>query len=333
MVFIPRPNTYLSAARKAKKDEWYTRLPDIERELDHYADQFHGKAIYLPCDDYRSSAFWTYFSERFESLGLTRLTATHYAPGGGVAHRADLTADGLTVTPLSGDGDFASEECAAIMRASDVVVTNPPFSLWRAFFAAVLASGADYLILGTINCLTYQSVWPEVQAGRCRLGVKSPSGVMHFRVPESYTNTVKLPGEPGRYLSLPSIVWLTSLTVPAKPGVELTASYDPDVYPTYDNYDAIEVSRVKDIPKDYYGAMGVPVTFLGKHNPDQFELLGNMDDHSLMKKLGVRPIGQDFIDGYRAHGGTGAQRAGGYWVGLRDPNRFPFKRIVIRRRA
>ena len=319
MVLIPRPNSYLHAARKAKKDEWYTRLCDVEAEVDHYADQFRGRSIYLPCDDYRVSAFWTYFAERFESLGLTRLTATHYAPGGEVAHRADLTADGLTVTTLSGDGDFASEECAAIMRASDVVVTNPPFSLWRNFFSAVLASGADYLILGTTNCVTYKGVWPEIQAGRCRLGVRPPGNTMYFRVPESYTNTVELPGEPGRYLSLRSIVWLTSLVVPAKPGVELTASYDPDSYPTYDNYDAIEVSKVKDIPGDHCGPMGVPITYMHRHDPERFELVGMFKAGSLGAALGAKRIK---IAGY-----------GSPYNGPAVSGRATYPRIVIRRRA
>ena len=236
-----------------------------------------------------------------------------------MAHRADLTADGLTVTTLSGDGDFASEECAAIMRTSDVVVTNPPFSLWRVFFAAVLASGADYLILGTINCATYQSVWPEIQAGRCRLGVKSPSGGMRFRVPESYTNKVKLPDEPGWYLSLPSIVWLTSLTVPARPGVELTASYDPDSYPTYDNFDAINVSKVKDIPGDYYGPMGVPITYLGRHDPEQFELVGLFGAGSLGAALGAKH--------------TKITGSDSLWNGPVVNERALYRRIVIRRRA
>ena len=322
MVFIPRPNATLHAARKAKNDEFYTRLCDVERELDHYADQFRGKAIYLPCDDYRSSAFWVYFSGRFESLGLTRLTATHYAPGGGVAHRADLTADGLTVTPLSGDGDFRSPEAIAHLKQADIVVTNPPFSLFREHVTQLIEHDKKFVLIGNPNAITYKEIWSLIQSGNLWLGNPVPRGSLWYGLePGSEEGLKKRDATCFRYENgvpqarRPS-AWFTNIEIPRRyEEIPLYRRYadDPDAYPAYANFDAIEVSKVKDIPGDYYGPMGVPITFLGRHNPDQFEIVG--------------------AGGELAGPIEGKPRPGRFYIPENGSLRRLYERIVIRRRA
>lgn len=340
-------NAGMHAARKAKNDEFYTQLSDIEKELKNYRDHFRGKTIFLNCDDPEWSNFWVYFRNNFNFLGIQRVIATHYtgATEGGAPSYAlelvrgpngeDVDVESPIRTELTGDGDFRSPEAVEYLKQSDIVVTNPPFSLFREYVAQVVEHGKKFALIGNQNAITYREIWPLIAGGEMWLGTIS-NKTLDFAVPEGYTapEGAETDTHGRRIVKVPAICWFTNLEIPRRyEDIPLYKRYadDPAAYPKYDNFEAIEVSKVKDIPKDYDGVMGVPITFLGKHNPDQFELLGNMDDHSIMKRIGVRPISQDFIDGYRAHGGTGAQRAGGYWVGLKNPNRFPFKRIFIRR--
>jgi Adenine-specific methyltransferase EcoRI len=303
-------NTTLSKANKAKNDEFYTQLTDVEKELRHYTDQFRGKVVLCNCDDPYESAFFKYFAANFNQFGLKKLIATCYAGSpvsgtklplsvlSGKSYRVDITevpdanGDGSVnlldvewllknkpiYAPLEGDGDFRSPECAALLDEADIVVTNPPFSLFREFIAMLVEHGKQFLVLGSLNAITYKNIFRLIMEDRLWLGY-SNGGKKWFRVPDSYDHTtteaaIKVEGGV-RYLSLNNITWYTNLdTSKRHEFITLYKQYSPREYPTYTNYPAIEVSRVADIPMDYDDAMGVPITFLDKYNPEQFEILG-----------------------------------------------------------
>ena len=266
-------NTNLHGAKRAKNDEFYTRLEDVEAELQHYPNAFRGKAVYLNCDDERS-AFWKYFSRHFEELGLRELVATKYPEG--FLFRLKSAGGAVEVVVLDGDGDFRSDECVAVLKQADVVVTNGPFSLLREFIAQLVEHDKKFLVLGNINAITYKEVWPLIQAGELWLG-GTPS-YLAFRVPaDSPPKSTRfwVDEEGCKWRSLGNGAWVTNLDCHRRhQPLPLTKKYTSEDFPKYSNYDAIEVSRVKDIPADYDGVMGVPITFLGKHNPEQFEIVG-----------------------------------------------------------
>lgn len=266
-------NTNLNGAKRAKNDEFYTRLEDVEAELQHYPNAFRGKVVYLNCDD-PSSAFWEYFSQHFAALGLKELVATKYPEG--LLYRLKSAGGAVEVIELDGDGDFRSPECVEVLKQSDVVVTNPPFSLFRGYVAQLVEYGKDFVILGNQNAITYNEIWPYIQEGKLWLG-GTPS-FMAFRVPqdsEPRATRYWVDEDGQKWRSLGNATWFTNLEHSRRhEELTLRKTYTPEVYPRYDNYDAIEVSRVADIPIDYDGVMGVPITFLGKHNPEQFEVVG-----------------------------------------------------------
>lgn len=272
-------NSTLHAARRAKNDEFYTCLEDIENELRHYRSYFAGKTVYLPCDDPATSNFWFYFEQNFDALGLARLVATHYTPGDR-SWRREITRHDFgkmhDLTRLDGDGDFRSPECVALLDESDVVVTNPPFSLFSEFVALMVEHNRDFLILGNQNALTYPTIWPLIETGRMWLGTVT-NKTLQFAVPDHYTapDDAPLDRHGRRLVKVPAISWFTTIDHPKQhEDIPLYKTYTPDAYPTYVNYPAIEVAKVAEIPADYEGVMGVPITFLGKHNPDQFEIVG-----------------------------------------------------------
>ncbi len=314
-------NKTLSKANKAKNDEFYTQLVDVEREINvrHYQEQFRGKIVLCNCDDPFESAFFQFFASKFNELGLKRLTAVRYAgspiAGGqlttstikglhgiteSTAYRIDikevpdinndgainmldvrllLETDGNTAKPLKGDGDFRSPECLAMLEEADIVVTNPPFSLFREYVAQLIEHGKKFLILGNKNAVKYKEIFPLFQSNKLWLGYDN-GGNRWFRVPNTYTHTKASPIkiENGiRYIAISGMIWwFTNLdTTKSHAFLDLNEKYSPEKYPTYTNYPAIEVSRVENIPVDYDGIMGVPITFLGKYNPDQFEILGS----------------------------------------------------------
>jgi len=243
-------NQSLHTARAAKADEFYTRLADIEKELRHYRRHFKGKRVLCNCDDPATSNFPRYFAENFDDLGLQSLASSYI--------------------------DFRSPEAVALLREADIVVTNPPFSLFREYIAQLIEHGKQFLIIGSLNVATYKEVFPLFKEGRLWMGVTG--GSMAFRVPDSYEprKTRYWQAEDGqKWRSLGNSYWFTNLHPDTlRPPLALTRAYDPETYPTYDNYDAINVDRVADIPVDYDGEMGVPITFLLKHNPKQFEIVG-----------------------------------------------------------
>ena len=272
-------NSKLHLAKRAKNDEFYTRLEDVEAELAHYPDKFRDKAVYLNCDDPDRSAFWEYFEAEFQRLGLKRLIATHYTEGEASFGKEILRGrDGVVRFDLAGDGDFRNDECVELLKQSDIVVTNPPFSLFREFVAQLIEHGKEFLIIGNMNAITYREVWPLIHSGGMRLsGIKA----MRFRInSDAPVKAMQVVIEGVRYQSLGNAAWFTTLDdARRRKQLPLCKEYagNEDNYPRYDNYDAINVNKVKDIPLDYLGVMGVPITFLDKWNPEQFEILGYPD--------------------------------------------------------
>lgn len=310
-------NASMSAAIKAKNDEFYTLLTDIEKEIRHYRKHFKGKTVLCNCDDPFESNFFKYFVLNFKRLGLKKLIATCYATspiagqqlslfdvvGGEEEQRNkpykavvtkvyDVTGDGGVdmfdvaelfktheneLTELEGDGDFRSDECLALLDEADIVVTNPPFSLFREYVATLMEHDKKFIIIGNSNAITYKEVFPLIMQNKLWLGVtRSGTGSMWFRIMDDFPVKSGQKVENGmRYQTIGNSAWFTNLDVKKRhEEMILVKRYTPDDYPHYDNYDAIEVSKILDIPLDYSGVMGVPITFLGKYNPDQFEIVG-----------------------------------------------------------
>jgi hypothetical protein len=316
-------NTGLNKAGQAKRDEFYTQIVDIEKELKHYKRQFVGKVVYCNCDDPFESNFFKYFAANFNALGLKRLIAISYKPspiantqlglfGGTKAlevqnGRPKPTANKFIInevedidengsfdlrdiaeqlkanknnewTPLEGEGDFRSPESIELLKQADVVVTNPPFSLFREYVAQLVEYDKKFLILGNQNAILYKEVFKLIKENKLWLGYDN-GGTKWFQVPEDYEiqteSRIKTENNI-KYFSMGSIVWFTNLdTEKRHEKLTLYKKYSPHEYPKYDNYEAIEVSRYLDIPMDYDGVMGVPITFLDKYSPDQFEIIGS----------------------------------------------------------
>lgn len=251
-------NANLQVAQQAKNDEFFTRLTDIENELCHYQDHFQGKTVYCNCDNPAYSQFWRYFKDHFQTLGLRELIATYYDPAETVCASA-WGKNGYRTWPLR-SGDFRGPECTAILQQVDIVVTNPPFSLWKEYVSQLAAYQKKFLIVGSMNAITYKSVFPLLRDNKIWLG---NTQIKTFLTPDQ------------RIRRFGNVFWYTNLDHSLRHNsLELTCAYDPSLYPKYSNYDAIEVSRVTNIPYDYGGAMGVPISFLIRYCPDQFEILG-----------------------------------------------------------
>ena len=312
-------NRNLQQARKAKKDEFYTQLADIEKELKHYKDQFRGKIVYCNCDDPYESNFFKYFAANFNALGLKKLITTSYSgspvagkqlplfeieglkeikPKDAEAHRIeinevpDFNKDGAidlkdieqllkhtanVCAPLKGNGDFRSEECIELLKQADIVCTNPPFSLFREYVAQLVEYDKKFLILGDQNAITYKEIFKLIKENKLWLGASIHNGDREFRVPDDYPLSAagyRVDKEGNKYIRVKGVRWFTNLDYKERhEELTLYKKYTPEEYPKYDNYDAIEVSKTSDIPMDYDGVMGVPISFLDKYNPDQFEIV------------------------------------------------------------
>jgi hypothetical protein len=307
-------NKNLHSARTAKTDEFYTQLVDIEKELKNYKDQFRGKVVYCNCDDPFESNFFKYFASNFNALGLKKLITTSYSGSpivGGqlplfqmagskgkqplkieITEVPDTDKDGAiniddvkyllkhdknTSTPLKGSGDFRSEECIKLLKEADIVVTNPPFSLFREYVAQLMEHKKKFLILGDQNAITYKETFGYIKDNKLWLGYDN-GGTKWFQVPMDYdipTESRKKIVNGVKYFSMGRILWFTNLdTTKRHENLVLYKKYTPREFPKYDNHDVINVDRVYDIPMDYKGVMGVPITFIDKYNPKQFEILG-----------------------------------------------------------
>lgn len=289
-------NASLHAAKDAKNDEFYTRLEDINEEMNHYEDKFRGKVVFCNCDDPKWSNFWKYFHLNFEYLGLKKLITTHYEPDDVQSYKIEYTGgndedfeDGV-ITPLTQNGDFRSPECLALLDEADIVVTNPPFSLFREYINVLVEHKKQFLIVGSFNNITYKDVFPLIKDNKVWLGCRSLSRDMYFDVPDDRKEwLVKNKKEGSAYKIVDGVVmgrlasacWYTNLDHKKRHDILDTTylyakkdSLYPDLYPKYDNYNIINVDKTKEIPMDYDGVMGVPITYIGIHNPAQFEILG-----------------------------------------------------------
>ena len=294
-------NAALTAAKRAKKDEFYTQRVDIENELRHYKAHFKDKVVLCNCDDPRQSEFFKYFVENFEKLGLKRLIATCYKSqdvdlfSQGDCERAIcqvyegdkngnmvLDDDEVGVRVLNGDGDFRSEECIEILKEADIVVTNPPFSLFREYVEQLIKYRKKFVIIGNQNAITYKEIFPLLKNNEVWIGYKF--GDMAFKVPaDSEPRATRYwQDESGqKWRSMGNVCWYTNLDIQKRhEKLPLYKKYTPEEFPRYDNYNAINVDKTADIPYDYNGAMGVPITFIDKYNPEQFEILDANDYRS-----------------------------------------------------
>ena len=306
----------LDRAKEAKKDEFYTQLADIENELKHYRQHFRGKTILCNCDDPYESNFFKYFANNFNAFGLKKLIATCYngSPVQGselmldfgdfqdepkkIAYKVEITEvtdangdgridladvrhliqnDKNVLSVLKENGDFRSKECIELLKEADIVVTNPPFSLFREYVAQLMAYEKKFLIIGNMNAITYKEIFPLIKNNQLWLGPSITSGDRKFWVPDDYELRAAGCGidETGRkFIRVKGVRWFTNLDHKKRhEELILFHTYSPEEYPKYDNYDAINVNATNDIPVDYDGAMGVPITFLDKYNPEQFEII------------------------------------------------------------
>ena len=258
-------NAALTRAKREKNDEFYTQKKDIEKELIHYHHHLKDKIVYCNCDDYRKSKFVEYFMENFEKIGLKKLISTGFsADGQGTYSEYDGTV--FKTGFLNGNGDALGEECTEILKQADVVVTNPPFSLFRKYVSHLMKYGKKFLIIGNINAITYKDIFPYIKNNELWLGITNPD---EYRLPNGeITQSVK-----------GFCRWFTNIPHNNKnEPLDLYKKYSADEYPKYDNYDAIE-SKTAEIPMDYDGVIGVPITFLDKYCPTQFEILGLAADN------------------------------------------------------
>lgn len=391
-------NSRLSAARKAKQDEFYTQYIDIQKEVEAYLefdpDTFRGKILYCNCDDPFESNFFKYFAANFNKLGLKRLICTSYdgSPVAGqmmlfeeynagngkrqkpkaiaviVDHVKDENNDGAADIEdvklflkknkanriaLSGNneysgGDFRSPECVDFLKQADIVVTNPPFSLFREYVAQLIAHGKKFLVIGNQNAITYKETFPHIKDNRLWLGVDN-GGTKWFQVKDDYdikTESRKKIVNGVKYFSMGSIMWFTNLDhgrrhqelplMTMAENLKFSKSLKgKHSYLRYENYDAIEVSAYKEIPSDYDGMMGVPITFLDRYNPDQFEILGTSDNGLVDEKFKTTPgLTKKFVDDYYKAGGTGAYNEGNPTAGYYENGvaKMAYKRIFIRHR-
>ena len=284
-------NKLLTKAKKSKSDEFYTQLCDIERELQYYPNQFKGKVVYCNCDDPYVSNFFKFFVENFHSLGLKKLIASCYKEQGDFLFSHTDNSKGfyceyngekdnkIKIINFSGDGDFRSKECKELLVQSDIVVTNPPFSLFREFVSQIIEFNKKFLIIGNVNAITYKEIFDLIQKNKVWLGVNLGRGISGFIVPDHYDlygTEVSINSNGERIIATNSCLWLTNLELSRRhEDIILKKRYlgNEISYPKYDNCEGININKTKDIPYDYHGLMGVPITFLHKYNPEQFEIV------------------------------------------------------------
>jgi hypothetical protein len=283
-------NKNLHKANKEKKDEFYTQLIDIEKEIKHYKEQFRGKVVFCNCDDPKESNFVKYFSMNFEHLGLKKLIATHYKDANlftkespyKLEYNGDKNGNRVPdpnefIVGMIGTGDFRSEECIELLKEADIVVTNPPFSLFREYLAQLIEFNKKFLIIGNVNTITYKECFKLIQENKMWLGASIHSGDREFRVPNDYPLNAagsRIDSDGNKYIRVKGVRWFTNLDYEERhENLVLYKKYKPEEYPKYDNYNAINVDKTADIPLEYTGVVGVPITFLDKYNPEQFEIV------------------------------------------------------------
>lgn len=288
----PYGNKNLNKSNKAKEDEFYTQISFIENELKYYKEHFKDKIVFCNCDDPEYSNFWLYFQLNFFELGLKKLISTHFdkeKPSYKMEIVATETDNQIGIpdyvkTPLKENGDFRSPECVEILKEADVIVTNPPFSLFREYLDLLIKNKKEFLIVGNLNAVKYKEVLPLIMNNKIWLGKNS--GHYWFRVPDYYEEKrtdFKIDENGVKWRRMGNICWFSNLDFKERhDDIKLYSSYDESKYPKYDTYDAIEVARVNEIPADLPldTVFGVPITFMPKYNPDQFEIIGVLNSGS-----------------------------------------------------
>lgn len=266
-------NKNLRRAKKNKNDEFYTQLTDIEKELKHYREQLKNKVIFLNCDDPEWSNFWKYFKLNFDFLGIKKLISTHFEEDK-PSYKLEYDGSNTVKTPLKQNGDFRSPESIELLKETDIVITNPPFSLFREYIAQLIDYDKKFLIMGNNNAITYKEIFSLIKENRIWLGYHA-NKTMEFRLSDTYERWDRMDELGNKYGKVPAITWFTNLdTVKRHEEMILYKKYTPEEYHHYDNYDAINIDKVAEIPMDYFGIMGVPLTFMDKYNPEQFEIIG-----------------------------------------------------------
>lgn len=354
-------NSSLRKAVVTKADEFYTQLSDIEAEMRYYKEQLRDKIIFCNCDDPYESNFFKYFALNFNHLGIKKLIATSYtdSPVVGLqlplfditalntkpanskqAYKIEITevtdenADGAVdladveyllknknnlLTILTGDGDFRSPECIEMLKEADIVVTNPPFSLFRDYLAQLMEYNKRFIIIGNKNSITYKEIFTYISENKLRTGYRNINSDMWFIVPDHYEYEKIQDGNKVKHMS---VCWFTNLDVKKHDEfLILYKKYTPEEFPHYDNYDAIEVSKVDEIPCDYYGVMGVPITFLDKYNPEQFEIIGLAADKRDEGSINIKGT-PTYLDSQHTS-----------FVGMVLKGKATYARIIIRRKG
>lgn len=316
-------NKTLGKAKDAKKDEFYTQLEDIENELRHYRPHFKGKTVLCNCDDPYESNFFKYFALNFNKLKLKKLIATCYSGSpitgtqlnlfgedtdeqrrtpykavvttvhdttgeGGIdmLDVAELFRNGENaIERLAGDGDFRSSECLELLNEADIVVTNPPFSLWREYVTTLIEKGKRFIVVGPQNAIKYKETFPLIRDNKLWLGYGFPGNVAFFQSP--YEDVAVSSQHKEGLIRVSGVMWFTNLDIKKRHEEDiLFRRYKPEDYPSYTNFDGIDVAKASDIPCDYPGCMGVPITFMNQHNPEQFEIVG-LGEGDLAKEIGI----------------------------------------------
>ena len=340
-------NSALRSADKAKKDEFYTQLADIEIEMKHYRKHFKDKVVFCNCDDPYESNFFKYFAMNFNFLGIKKLVATCYMDSPIVGEQfeqlslfdilpvddnppkkfpykieitevIDINGDGAVdltdveyllrnknnaLSLLKGDGDFRSAECIEILKQADIVVTNPPFSLFREFISQLVEYDKQFIVIGNVNAITYKEIFPLIKENKLWMGYSIHSGDREFRVPDDYplnASGYRIDENGYKYIRVKGVRWFTNMDyVERHTDLDLWKKYTPEEYPKFDNYNAINVDVTADIPEDYYEEMGVPITFLDKYNPDQFEIIDGIGRYSILDNENTKKAGKylSMIDG------------------------------------
>lgn len=383
-------NKLLSKAKDAKKDEFYTQLTDIEKEMRYYRKHFDGKTVLCNCDDPFESNFFKYFVLNFNRLGLKKLIATCYATspimGSQLQYHVgkdgqmsfsfdeeptsdentkrpykaivttvyDKTGDGGVdlfdvaelfktgenqLTELNGDGDYSSPECLELLKESDIVVTNPPFSKFKEYVATLIEYEKKFIIIGNLNAVTYKEIFPLLKENKAWIGPSIRSGDRKFYVPDDYPLNAAgcgIDADGRRYIRVKGVRWYTNLDIKQRHETLILAKrFNPELYPVYETFNAIDVASVSDIPCDYDGIMGVPKNFIDVYNPDQFEILGyEREDENI--KVGIATMPEEFLETYRKQGGTGHYTKGMKMLCFYDSEgkaKIPFSRILVRNKC
>lgn len=343
-------NKGLGSAKVNKKDEFYTQLTDIANELQHYTEHFKGKTVLCNCDDPRVSNFFQYFALKFKTLGLKKLITTCYKNQSMdlfsehqsekaiyLVYEGDKNGNNVPdpeeigIHEFKGDGDFRSQECIELLKEADIVVTNPPFSLFKEYVAQLLEFDKKFIIIGHQNSIKYKDFFPYLKDNKVWLGYGFKGGAAHFI--SNYDDTAVGGEHKKGMIRVSGVVWYTNLPIKKREEPFIaTETYSPEKYPKYENFDAIDVAKTNDIPKDYDGYMGVPITFFNQYNPNQFEIIGNTCDTDWLRSVGVGRMGEETIKKLRQQGNKAHVTANmnSLYINQNGIISLPYARIIIR---